>query len=160
MNDRKIHLGKLAIAILVAQSAGLIGSLFTMDAIPTWYATLTRPTFSPPNWVFGPVWTLLYTLIGISLYIVWTRHVGGRLRTAWLRLFWIQLILNALWSILFFGAQNLGLAFAEILLLLASIAGLIGLGFAFDKRVSLLLFPYLCWVSFAMYLNYSFWQLN
>jgi translocator protein len=160
MSTGKIHYGKLAIAILVAQSAGIIGSLFTASAIPSWYATLVRPTFSPPNWIFGPVWTLLYTLIGISLYIVWTRHVGGKLRTAWLRLFWVQLILNAVWSIIFFGMQDLGLAFAEILLLLASIGGLIGLSLALDKRVAILLLPYLAWVSFAMYLNYSFWQLN
>ena len=160
MGTKKIHIGKLALAILIAQSAGLIGALFTSSAIPSWYANLARPEFSPPNWIFGPVWTTLYTLIGISLYIVWTRHVGGHLRTAWLRLFWVQLVLNALWSIIFFGMKNLGLAFAEILVLLATIAGLVGLGFAFDKRVSFLLLPYLAWVSFAMYLNYAIWQLN
>jgi tryptophan-rich sensory protein len=157
---KRIQFGKLALAILVAQSAGIIGSLFTASAIPTWYATLNRPTFSPPSWVFGPVWVLLYTLIGISLYIVWTGQVGGRLRKAWLGLFWVQLVLNALWSIIFFGMQDPGLAFAEILLLLASIGGLIGLSLAFDKRVALLLLPYFCWVFFAMYLNYAFWQLN
>lgn len=160
MNVRSLHLGKLALSILIAQSAGLIGAIFTANSVQTWYTTLNRPELSPPNWVFGPVWTLLYTLIGISLYIVWTRHVGGRVRTAWLRLFWVQLVLNTLWSILFFGMQNPQWAFYEILVLLASIAGLIGLGFSFDKRVSFLLLPYLCWVSFAMYLNYSIWQLN
>lgn len=160
MSDRKIQLGKLALSILVAQSAGLIGAIFTANSVQTWYTTLNRPELSPPNWVFGPVWTLLYTLLGISLYIVWTRHVGGRARTLWLRLFFIQLVLNTLWSILFFGMQNPEVAFYEILTLLASIAGLIGLAFSFDKRVPLLLLPYLCWVSFAMYLNYAIWQLN
>jgi tryptophan-rich sensory protein len=160
MGTKNIHFGKLALSILITQSAGLIGAVFTADSVGTWYATLNRPTFSPPNWVFGPVWTLLYTLIGIALYIVWVRHVGGHVRTLWLRVFWVQLALNMLWSFLFFGLQNPQLAFYEILILLGSIGFLTGLGASFDKRVALLLTPYLAWVSFAMYLNYSIWQLN
>lgn len=160
MGTKTLQLGKLALSIFVAQSAGIVGGIFTASSVRTWYSTLVKPDFNPPSWVFGPVWTLLYTLIGIALYIVWTRHVGGHVRTLWLRTFWVQLIFNALWSFLFFGMHNPEVAFYEILVLLASIGFLVGLSWSFDRRVTLLLVPYLAWVSFAMYLNYSIVQLN
>jgi tryptophan-rich sensory protein len=78
------HLGKLIASIAIAQSAGLIGSLFTLESVATWYPTLTKPSWNPPSWVFGPVWTLLYTMIGVALYLVWTRHIGGHIRIQWL----------------------------------------------------------------------------
>ncbi len=160
MGIKKLQVGKLIISLAVVQAAGLIGALFTAGSVGTWYTTLTRPELSPPNWIFGPVWTTLYLLIGIALYLVWTRHVGGHVRVLWLRLFWVQLVLNALWSILFFGLQRPDLAFLEIIALLGTIVGLVALAVRFDRRVSALLLPYLLWVSFASYLNYMIWQLN
>jgi translocator protein len=154
------HLGKLIASIAIAQSAGLIGSLFTLESVATWYPTLTKPSWNPPSWVFGPVWTLLYTMIGVALYLVWTRHIGGHIRILWLRIFGVQLVLNALWSVLFFGARTLDYALIEIAFLWCSILALILLALRFDKRVSLLLIPYLLWVSFASYLNYTLWVLN
>jgi len=160
MSRPKLQPWKLLLAIIAAQSAGIIGSLFTVTSVDSWYETLAKPVFNPPGWVFGPVWTILYTLIGIAIYMVWTRHKGGHRRTFWLRLMVVHLVLNALWSILFFGQQLLLGAFIEILLLLATLLWLIALAFRFDKRVAYVLLPYLAWVSFAAFLNYSIWQLN
>ncbi len=103
---------KLAISLIAAQAAGFIGTFFTIAAIPTWYASLAKPSFSPPNWIFGPVWTLLYLLIGISMYLIWIRNKKGELK-----LFMFHLILNAIWSPIFFGLKNLGLALFVILLM-------------------------------------------
>lgn len=107
----------LLASILIAQLAGAIGSFFTISAIPTWYAGLTKPFFSPPNWVFGPVWTLLYTLMGISAYLVWRKYRFGKKSSVFWRVYAAQLVLNALWSIIFFGSKQLGLAFIEILIM-------------------------------------------
>jgi len=160
MHPAPRHIPKLIFSILLAQSAGLIGSIFTFDAVATWYPTLTKPVWNPPSWIFGPVWTLLYTMIGVALYLVWTRHLGGHVRSIWLKVFFVQLALNALWSVIFFGKHLLLPAFIEILMLWASILTLIILAARFDKRVALLLIPYLGWVSFAAYLNYTIWILN
>lgn len=143
--------------IVFAQAAGIIGSLFTMSAIDGWYATLIRPELAPPNWVFGPVWITLYALMGIAAFLVWRkdRHLNKALI-----LFVLQLVLNSLWSIIFFGMQALGAAFVEIVFLwLAVIATII----AFQKisrTAAWLLVPYILWVSFAAYLNFAFWTLN
>jgi len=143
--------------IVFAQAAGIIGSLFTMSAIDGWYATLIRPELAPPNWVFGPVWVTLYLLMGIAAFLVWRKD--RRLNKA-LILFVLQLVLNSLWSIIFFGMQALGAAFVEIVFLwLAIIATII----AFQKisrTAAWLLVPYILWVSFAAYLNFAFWTLN
>lgn len=145
---------KLIFSILLAQSAGAIGTVFTFSAIPTWYATLVRPTFAPPNWVFGPVWTILYTLIGISLYLIWTNKKRS------LKLFLFHLFLNAIWSPIFFGLKNLGLAFFIILLMDLSLIVIIKSFYKVNKIAGLILIPYLIWISFATVLNFSFWQLN
>lgn len=145
---------KLIFSILLAQSAGLIGTVFTFSAIPTWYATLVRPSFAPPNWVFGPVWTILYTLIGISLYLIWTNKKGS------LKLFLFHLFLNAIWSPIFFGAKNLGLAFIVILLMDITLVVIIKNFYKLNRLATYLLVPYLLWISFATILNFSFWQLN
>jgi tryptophan-rich sensory protein len=154
------HLPKLITALVLSQAAGLIGALATRGSIDSWYTTLARPEWAPPNWVFGPVWTLLYLMMGTAFFLVWSRRVGGRLRVLWLRVFLVHLVLNTLWSYLFFGVQRPDLAFAEILVLLASILILIGTALRFDKRAAALLVPYAAWVSFASYLNYAIWQLN
>lgn len=156
---------KLILAIVVCQSAGIIGSFFTFSAISTWYAGLTKPSFSPPNWVFGPAWITLYTLMGISLFLVWLNwnklvdNQRSKIKTA-LFIFAGQLILNSAWSIIFFGLKSPFWAFVEIVFLwLAIILTIITFG-QISKTAALLLIPYILWVSFAAYLNYSIWQLN
>jgi tryptophan-rich sensory protein len=146
---------KLLISIVVAQSAGLIGSFSTISAIPNWYASLNRPVFSPPNWVFGPVWTILYTLIGIALYKIWIKNKKGSLN-----LFFFHLFLNAIWSPIFFGLHNLILAFLVIILMDISLIIIIKKFYKIDKIAAYLLIFYLLWISFASVLNFSFWQLN
>lgn len=156
----KSNLAKLIIAIVLCQMAGIIGSLFTFQAIPTWYADLAKPSFSPPNWIFGPVWTTLYTLMGISLYLVWNSKTKQNIKKEALSVFYAQLILNSLWSIIFFGLKNLELAFVEILLMWVLIAASIVKFNKINKTASYLLIPYLLWVSFATLLNFAIAWLN
>ncbi len=153
-----IHWKQLLTAVFLTESVGIIGSFFTYPAIPTWYATLTKPAFSPPNFVFGPVWTILYALMGISLYLVWTAEAKSK-RFA-LTVFFLQLGLNLLWSILFFGLRNPGLAFIEIIILWVSIIYTIKAFRPISKTASYLLYPYLSWVTFAAVLNYAIWMIN
>lgn len=150
----------LIVSIALAQAAGLMGSLFTMNAIPTWYATLVRPSIAPPNWVFGPVWTLLYTLMGIAAFLIWKQYKTHPRAKQALTLYGAHLIVNTAWSIVFFGQQNIGLALIVILILLAMIVWMMRLFIRIDARAMYLLIPYLAWVSFATALNYQFWKLN
>lgn len=145
---------KLIFSIILAQSAGAIGTVFTISSIPTWYALLNKPSFSPPNWLFGPVWTILYTLIGISLYLIWTSKKGS------VKLFLFHLFLNTIWSPIFFGVKNLGLAFVVIILMDITLIKIIKNFYKVNKRAAYLLVPYLLWISFASLLNFSLWQLN
>ena len=115
---KKINWPKLIFAIVLCQLAGIIGSVFTVNSIPTWYATLVKPTFNPPSWVFGPVWTILYTLMGISLYLVMSKGLKKKEVGLAVRAFTWQLILNSFWSIIFFGWKNIFLALVEIIVLL------------------------------------------
>ena len=127
-----------------------------MRAIPTWYAKLKKPTFNPPNWVFGPAWTILYALQGVAAYLVFqTSGIGFALGA-----FIIQLLLNALWTPLFFGAQRLGAAFAELIVLLIFIIATIILFFGISVIAAWLMVPYALWTVFATALNYKIWQLN
>lgn len=149
---------KLIFSIILAQSAGWVGAIFTVSAIPTWYALLNKPSFSPPNWVFGPVWTILYILIGVSLYIIWVEH---NKKTFWMmKLFLFHLFLNAIWSPIFFGAKNLGLAFFVILVMDITLVLIIKNFYKINKIAALILIPYLLWISFASLLNFSIWKLN
>lgn len=145
---------KLLIAIVICEGAGLIGSFFTIASVNTWYITLNKPFFNPPSWVFGPVWTILYLLMGISLYLVWGNK---KISLKW---FWIQLILNSLWSIIFFGLKNPTFAFFGIVLLWLAIAMTIKSFWKHNKTASWLLVPYLLWVTFASVLNLSIVLLN
>lgn len=147
------------ISILIAQSAGLIGSIFTANSVNTWYTTINKPSFNPPSWIFGPVWITLYTLMGIAAFLIWNKKKSSQ-RTKALFVYGIQLVLNTLWSILFFGLQNPGMAFFEILFLLAFILATICFFFKQSKPAAYLLIPYLAWVSFAAILNYNIWILN
>jgi translocator protein len=144
---------KLLISIIVCLSAGLIGSLFTFAAIPTWYAGLIKPSFSPPNWIFGPVWTTLYILMGIAMYLVWQKKRK-------LTLFLIHLGFNAGWSIVFFGLHSIAGGMVTIVILWGLIVALIREFYRIDRRASYLLVPYLVWVSFASVLNFSLISLN
>lgn len=152
--------GKLILAIIICNLAGAIGSIFTFASIPTWYATLIKPEFNPPNWVFGPVWTTLYILMGISLYLIWKQYEKRKNAKPALTVFSIQLILNSLWSILFFGMQSPLYGLLCIIPLWASIALMIVRFYPLSRNAALLQIPYLLWVSFATVLNASIWMLN
>ena len=151
---------KLVIAVVVSEAAGFIGALFTTPSITTWYATLAHPAFSPPNWVFAPVWTLLYLLMGIAAYLVWKAGGGRKDVRAALIIFLIQLALNALWSIIFFGHHDPGVALIDIGLLWLAILATIVAFYKISKGAAYLLIPYIAWVTFAAYLNYAIWMLN
>lgn len=150
---------KLIISILGCQAPGLIGGIFTVKSVKTWYLTINKPSFNPPSWVFGPVWTVLYILMGISVYVIWKKSDVQNVNLA-IALFVIQLSLNAFWSILFFGLKNPQLAFFEIIAMWVFILACIIVFFPISQTASYLLIPYLLWVSFAAFLNYSIWKLN
>ncbi|MFA6296946.1 MAG: TspO/MBR family protein [Candidatus Paceibacterota bacterium] len=151
---------KLIIAILISEIIGSIGSIFTISSIGRWYTTLARPELAPPNWIFGPVWTTLFALMGIASFLVWQKGLENKkVRTA-LVLFIIQFTLNILWSFVFFWLHNPGGAFIEIIFLWIAIFATIISFFKVSKCAGYLLIPYILWVSFAGYLNYMIWVLN
>jgi translocator protein len=153
-----IHLlGWILLCLFVG---GVLGSLFTTPSIPTWYVTLVKPVYQPPNWLFGPVWTILYVLMGISAFIVWSSSAQKNIKNAALLVFLVQLGLNALWSPIFFALHWLFLAFAEIVVLWVAILITILQFNKISKAASILLLPYFLWVSFASILNLHIWLLN
>lgn len=156
----KLDLVKLAVSLCICFAAAAIGSMFTFSEIPNWYASLDKPWFNPPNWVFGPVWTLLYAMMGISLYLIWMKGLQDTRVVQAIAVFIVQLALNALWSYLFFGLHNPLLAFFEIILLWAAIGATLVLAMKVSRLGGLLLIPYLCWVSFAAFLNFTVWDMN
>jgi benzodiazapine receptor len=149
--------GKLVLSVVICQLAGVFGSLFTMPAIPTWYASLNKPSFAPPGSVIGTVWLILYTLMGISLYLVWTAKKEKKLAIS---VFGFQLFLNALWSFLFFGLKSPLYGLTCIILMWISILATIILFYKIEKKAAYLLVPYLLWVSIATLLNYLILMLN
>lgn len=150
----KFNLLKFLLCILITEGAGVIGSIATVSSVKNWYVTdLIKPAFNPPSWVFGPVWTLLFFLMAIALYLVWTKKNN-------LFWFWVQLILNILWSFLFFGLHSPLLAFYEIVFLWVAIFITIIKFWSYNKKAGILLLPYLIWVSFASFLNLSISRLN
>jgi tryptophan-rich sensory protein len=160
-SDSRLRAGLALLGwVLLAQLAGVVGSLATLSAIDGWYATLVRPALAPPNWVFGPVWTTLYALMGVAGWLVSRAPVEERLRRLAYLSFAVQLVLNAAWSFVFFGAEAIGPALGVIVVLLAAILVNAALFYRVDRRAGLLLVPYLAWVAFATYLNYGFWTLN
>ena len=167
---------KLFLSIIVCELAGVIGSVFTTSQINLWYVYLKKPSFNPPNWIFGPVWTILFVLMGISLFLVLEKvplsqtanKFFGKVFT---KNFWtgkesavvvfaIQLILNIKWSFLFFAFHSPALAFVEIIFLWLAILWTIFKFYKISKNASYLLIPYILWVSFASFLNLSIWLLN
>lgn len=157
---QKIDWVKLVVFVLVCQMAGVIGGFFTASAIPAWYAGLSKPFFSPPNWVFGPVWITLYALMGISAYLIWEKRGKNSKVWAAMDLFAGQLILNTTWSILFFGFQSPLYGLVCIVFLWLAIAMTIASFYSIDRRAAYLLVPYVLWVSFAAILNFAIWGLN
>lgn len=151
---------KLLFSLFITQAAGWVGSIFTMPKIDNWYETLNKPFFQPPNWLFGPVWTILFLLMGISLYLIWTGIWHHKLKEEAMLIFVAQLVLNVFWSITFFGFQNIALAFLEILVLWTSILFTILYFAKLNKTAAYLLVPYIFWVSFASVLNFAIWYLN
>ncbi|MBD3355370.1 tryptophan-rich sensory protein [Candidatus Woesearchaeota archaeon] len=149
---------KFIISILIPFIASAIGGFFTASSASTWYVDLVKPSFNPPGWIFGPVWTLLYLLMGFALYLVWINKSKKKEKAYWA--FGIQLGLNALWSILFFGLRSPLSAFIEIIFLWASILITIIYFYKINKKTIYLLIPYILWVSFAAVLNISIVILN
>ena len=174
---------KLAVSIIICELAGVVGAFFTAPSIKGWYATLNKPSFNPPAWIFGPVWTTLFFLMGISLYLVWSKNFAVRqvVKTsktkAWnplsqklwagswqkaniVIIFAFQLVLNLLWSIIFFNFKQPGIAFFELLMLWTAILCTIANFYRVSKPAAYLLIPYLLWVSFAGFLNLAIWLVN
>ena len=151
---------KLIVSITICLIAGFLGSFFTIPAIPTWYATLAKPTFAPPDWLFFPVWTTLFVMMGISLYLVWRKGLEDKQVKKAVVFFAVQLILNVLWSAAFFGLRSPLSGLIEISILWISIAFTIMIFMKISRIAGLLLIPYIIWVSFAMILNFFIWRLN
>lgn len=145
--------------VMVGTAAGL-GGLATAQGMDGWYQTLEKPAFSPPDGVFGPVWTTLYLLMVISAFLVWRQGWPSREAKLALSLFGIQLGLNMLWSVLFFGLQSPGAAFVELVMLWAAIAAWMAASWRVSRAAGALILPYLAWVTFAGVLNAAIWRLN
>ena len=150
---------KLAGAVVLAELAGGVGAILTTSKIPTWYAGLNQPSWNPPAEVFGPVWTTLYALMGVSLWLAWESKKSPD-RSAALQLFWWQLAVNVLWSIVFFGLENPGLAVVVILVLLGLIIAYIIRALRVNRWAAYVMVPYVAWVTFAVALNTAVWWLN
>lgn len=157
MAKQQSKLLKLIFSIGLPLAVGFAGGISTSQAISSWYVYLNKPSFSPPNWLFGPVWLLLYILMGVSLYLVWT---SKKKNIVAVEIFLIQLLLNYFWSYIFFGLHNIGLAFVEIIALWFSILFVAFKFWKINKTSTYLLVPYLAWVSFATLLNFMLLILN
>ncbi|MBN2057782.1 MAG: tryptophan-rich sensory protein [Candidatus Saganbacteria bacterium] len=146
--------------VLLSLSAGFLGSVFTVSNIPTWYAALNKPFFTPPNYLFAPVWTFLYFSMGVAAWLVWLKREKEPQSGGALKLFFAQLALNAVWTPLFFGLHWLLAAYIEIVLLWLFILWTIMKFWRISKTAGLLLIPYIIWVSYASCLNLAIWWLN
>ena len=151
---------KLIIAILIPLIIGAISGFFTSEAVTGWYAAIQKPSFNPPNGIFAPVWTTLYIMMGIALYLVWKQERNTKIWRQALFLFGLQLFLNFCWSLIFFKLEQPGWALVEMLCLWISILLTIIWFSKLSKVSAWLLVPYICWVSFAALLNYEIWRLN
>lgn len=159
----KIDWPKLLACLALTAGAAILGSLVTIPAISGWYSSLSKPAFTPPSWIFGPVWTVLYFLMALSLYQIWIREKDkklGKKVSESLHYYWLQLVLNVLWSYLFFGLRNPLFALFEILFLWGSVFMTFKAFSRIDKIAGWLLVPYLAWISFAVLLNASIWLAN
>jgi len=153
-------IGKLICSISVCLLTGFLGSFVTRNSITTWYAQLSRPSFTPPDWAFGVVWPVLYVMMGISVFLVWNVGINRRQVKVALSVFALQLILNGLWTPIFFGLHLIGVALVEIVMMWAAILLTIFTFWKVSKPAGFLLLPYILWVSFAVVLNASLFLLN
>ena len=151
---------KLAASVTICEGTGFLGSIFTISSITGWYSTLNKPFFNPPNWIFGPVWAALYLLMGMSLFLVWENKKKNKNYKSALILFFVQLVLNFLWSILFFGLHSVFFASQEIIILWIFILFTIINFLRVSRAAGLILIPYALWVGFATVLNFSILLLN
>lgn len=156
----KTRLIRIGIATFICLLIGFLGSVATQTSIDSWYLTLRKPSFTPPNWLFAPVWTLLYTLMGIASGIVWSKGLYHKWVKVALYHFGFQLILNAAWSIFFFGLQNPFIALLDIIALFILVLFTIKWFKVVNKTAAYLLIPYAIWIAYAAVLNYKIWQLN
>jgi tryptophan-rich sensory protein len=157
-----INKQKLIISLSLPLLSGFLGSFFTSSEISGWYGTLIKPSFNPPSWIFGPMWTLLYILMGISVYLIWSHRSFWHKKEIKMAvcLFWIHLFFNGIWSIIFFRWHQIGLAMFDIMIIWIFIIILIFKFWKINRLASYLLVPYFLWVSFASILNFSIWYLN
>jgi translocator protein len=151
---------KLIASILICEGAGGIGAIFTTPAIPGWYKGLKKPGFTPPNYVFGPIWITLYLLMGIAVFLVWREGFDQSGVTVAFIIFWVQLVFNILWSLVFFGFKSISGGVALIVLLWIMILINIILFFRVSPAAGGLLVPYIIWVTIAANLNIQIWRLN
>jgi tryptophan-rich sensory protein len=158
MNKKEII--KLSLSVLIPLLIGFIGSYFTAPAIPEWYAGLNKPSLNPPNWIFAPVWTILYIFMGVAFFLVWKETTETRRKIIAFAFFGAQLVLNLTWSIFFFGMKNPELALMNIILLVIALIATMISFYKISKKTLYLLIPYLLWISFASYLNYQIIVLN
>lgn len=156
---KKNQILKLLTSLVLPLGLGSIAGLFTAKAVPEWFAALNRPSFSPPNWLFGPVWTTLYILLGISLFLIW-KQSPGKERNLAIFVFLLQMVLNFAWSFIFFYFNMIGFALIEIILLWISIVIMIVLFYKIKPMAAYINIPYLLWVTFATILNAGYYFLN
>ncbi len=154
------HVLKLLASFAVVLAAGGIGSLATTSAIPTWYRSLAKPSFNPPDWLFGPAWTLLYLLMAVAAFLVWNQGFSAAGVKLALGAFLFQLVLNSLWSVFFFGMRSPLAGLVDIVVLWMAIVATIVLFFRVSVPAGILLLPYITWVSFAAVLNAAIYRLN
>lgn len=157
---RKIHWKKLIVSLILPQCVGGVGSIFVRESVMTWYQQLTKPSLTPPGWVFAPVWTTLYLLMGLSFYLVLVSTQSDVKRRIAAVFFCAHLAVNALWSILFFGLRSPFLALIDIVVLLGMITLLVRIFWSINRWAGVMLVPYLSWVAFASFLNYGIWKMN
>jgi tryptophan-rich sensory protein len=161
MNSIKLRgLARLILCIAICQGAGVMGSIFTASSVATWYTTLEKPWFTPPGSIISAVWIILFALMGLSLFLIWQKGIDSTNAKVALGVFAFQLLVNILWSYVFFSLQSLLAAFVVILFLWLLIMQCIIRFWYISKEAALLLVPYILWVSFAAFLNYNLWRLN
>ena len=151
---------RASVAVITSYGAGLLGSLFISTTTGGWYDTLIKPEFSPPSWVYAPVWLVLYGLMAAAVTLIWNRDPNATEWRGWVPMFFAHLLLNAAWAVFFFGFHTILVAFVDIVILLFFIVLLIVGAWEIDKRAAYLLAPYLAWVLFATVLNGAIWYLN
>jgi len=156
---KPVQIARLLTALALPLAVGGIAGMFTAKAIPGWYAALNQPSFSPPNWIFGPVWTLLYILMGVSFYLIWNLE-PGKLRRQAITVFLVQLLFNFGWSFCFFYFKRIGIALVDIVLLWSTIVLMLIHFYRLKPTAAYINIPYLLWVTFATVLNAAYFILN